>query len=224
MPRKPRLALGAVNLLKMLALKGAASHPIAISSREVGDALGVSQQTADNYMVDLAKRGLVKRALGGRKQHLTLTPDGVDALKSDYLELKEIFETGRPILFKGHVVSGVGEGRYYLSKKGYVDQFRSKLGYSPFPGTLNIRPDPEHLTVIDRVRALPGVRVDGFRAESRTFGGATCYEARLNDTICHLILPDRTHYQDILEFISPKNMRKVLGLEDGDTVSLEILR
>jgi riboflavin kinase len=224
MPRKPRLALGAINLLKMLALKGAASHPVAISSGEVGKALGVSQQTADNYMVDLARRGLVKRALGSRKQHLTLTPAGLETLKSDYLELKEIFETGKPIRFKGTIVSGVGEGRYYLSKKGYVDQFRSKLGYLPYPGTLNVRPAPENLAIMDGVRALPGIRIDGFRAESRTFGGAACYEARLNGTTCHLIVPDRTHYQDILEFISPRNMRKVLGLKDDDTVSMEILR
>jgi riboflavin kinase len=203
---------------------GATTHPVAITSREVGELLGVSQQMADNYLLGLSKRGLIKRALGSRKQHVTLTKAGMDALRVEYTELKQIFEVPRQISIKGQVVSGVGEGRYYLSKEGYVSQFVEKLGYTPFPGTLNIRLPPEHLSVYDDVRGLKGIRIEGFQAENRTFGGATCYEARINGKKCHLILPDRTHYEDTLEIISPKNLRQVLHVDDGDSVNMEILR
>ena len=33
----------------------------------------------------------------------------------------------------------MGEGSYYMSLKGYKKQFKEKLGYEPFPGTLNLK-------------------------------------------------------------------------------------
>ena len=41
----------------------------------------------------------------------------------------------------GVLFSGLGEGAYYIMIKGYRKQFQSKLGFDPFPGTLNLRLD-----------------------------------------------------------------------------------
>ena len=43
----------------------------------------------------------------------------------------------------GEVSSGLGEGRYYISRKSYIIQFQEKLGFIPFLGTLNIRVSQE---------------------------------------------------------------------------------
>ncbi len=78
---------------------------------------------------------------------------------------------------EGEVTGGMGEGRHYISLSGYMKQFKDRLGYEPFPGTLNVRlddrrgPRPRR---DDRPRRGP---IDGWEDDERTFGPATCYAA-----------------------------------------------
>ncbi|MGC2288610.1 MAG: DUF120 domain-containing protein [Thermoplasmata archaeon] len=217
-----RLKAEELRLLRHLAHGGAERTPVEITSREVGEHLDVSQQAADRYLVELAKQGLISRSLGGRKQRLTLTPAGVEALRREYHAYRRVFEGPARLRFAGLVASGLGEGRYYLSQPGYIVQFQERLGYTPYPGTLNIRVDPKELLRIDGLRHWEGIRIDGFQASGRTFGGATCYGGRINGRPCHLIRPDRSHYQDVVELIAPESLRESLQVHDGDTVTVEM--
>jgi len=66
----------------------------------------------------------------------------------------------------GRVVGGLGQGQYYISRKGYRNQFFQKLGFVPFPGTLNIKLDEPF---------NPGphqILIEGFREEERSLGNA----------------------------------------------------
>jgi riboflavin kinase, archaea type len=211
-----------LHLLRYLAHQGADRTPVEITSREVGQELDVSQQAADRYLVELSKRGLISRSLGARKQRLTLTPAGVEVLRKEFHAYRRVFEGPARLRFSGQVTSGLGEGRYYLSQPGYIVQFQERLGYTPFPGTLNIRVDPKELLRIEGVRSWQGIRIDGFQASGRTFGGATCYGGRINGRACHLIRPDRSHYQDVVEVIAAESLRETLGVHDGDTVTVEV--
>ncbi|MGI0151389.1 MAG: DUF120 domain-containing protein [Thermoplasmata archaeon] len=222
-PRAPsRRKSEEVALLKLLALAGAERQPLALSSREVGERLGVSQQAADRYLVALTTQGLLERTFGGRKQHLTLTPAGLEALRAEYSELRRIFEGPAKLTFHGTVASGLGEGRYYLSQPGYTAQFVDRLGYTPYPGTLNVRLSAPDMARVHAVRDWRGTRIDGFSDGGRTFGGATCHAATLTGTAGHLITPDRTHHTDVVEFIAPTFLREGLRLKDGDRVDIEI--
>jgi riboflavin kinase len=217
-----RLKREEISLLKLLAAEGADRTPLALSSREVGERLGVSQQAADRYLVALAAAGLVARSYGGRKQHVSLTESGLAALRKEYSELRRIFEGPARLPLRGSVASGLGEGRYYLSQPGYTEQFVLRLGYTPYPGTLNVRLSPADMARVRAVREWRGIRIDGFSAGGRTFGGATCHAATLNGTAGHLITPDRTHHTDVIEFIAPVFLRETLQLKDGDRVDVEI--
>ncbi len=218
----PRVKAEELKLLRFLAHGGAERTPVEITSREVGEHLEVSQQAADRYLVELAKQGLISRSLGARKQRLTLTPAGVEVLRKEFHAYRRVFEGPARLRFSGQVSTGLGEGRYYLSQPGYVVQFQERLGYTPFPGTLNIRVDPKELLRIDGLRHWDGIRIDGFQASGRTFGGATCYAGRINGRPCQLIRPDRSHYQDVVELIAPECLRESLGVRDGDTVAVEV--
>jgi riboflavin kinase, archaea type len=211
-----------LRLLRFLAHRGAERTPVEITSREVGEHLEVSQQAADRYLVELSKQGLLSRSLGARKQRLTLTPAGMEALRKEFHAYRRVFEGPSRLRFTGQVASGLGEGRYYLSQPGYIVQFQERLGYTPYPGTLNIRVDPKELLRIDGLRHWEGIRIDGFQASGRTFGGATCYGGRINGRPCHLIRPDRSHYQDVVELIAPECLRESLAVHDGDTVTVEV--
>jgi riboflavin kinase len=219
---RPRPKGETLAVLKYLALAGADTTPVVVTSRELGSKIGVSQQAADRYLVGLEKRGLVTRSLAQRRQRLVLTPEAMMLLRAEYHSYHRIFEGPNRLRFSGKVASGLGEGRYYLSQPGYVVQFTERLGYAPYPGTLNIRVGGPALRKMDLTSHWTGLRIDGFQASGRTFGGATCFPARMNGHPCHFIHPDRTHYKDVVEFIAADCLRDALGVKDDDPVELDV--
>lgn len=218
----PRTRGELLAVLKLLAHAGADHTPFVVTSRELGERLGVSQQAADRYLMELERRGLVDRSLASRRQRLSLSPAGLELLRGEYRAYRRIFEGPARLSIPGEVASGLGEGRYYLSQPGYVLQFTERLGYTPYPGTLNVRIRPAEARRMQAVRDWSGIRIDGFEAGGRTFGGATCYPARLSGRACHLIRPDRSHYQDVIEFVASERLRTRLRLKDGDPVTAEL--
>lgn len=220
---RPRPTGDTLAVLKVLAHAGADHTPILITSRELGERIGVSQQAADRYLVALEKRGLLTRSMAARRQRLLLTAEGRALLRAEYQTYRRLFEGPARVSFSGTVTSGLGEGRYYLSQPGYVVQFTERLGYTPYPGTLNVRVGASALRKADLVASWAGgLRIDGFEASGRTFGGATCFPSRLNGHPCHLIHPDRSHYRDVVEFIARDCLREALQLKDGDPVAADI--
>jgi len=220
--RAARLKREEYRLLLLLAGLGAARTPVELSSREVGERLEVSQQAADRYLVALERRQFVTRQLAQRRQRLALTPAGLDELRREYQHLRRLFEGPARLRIAGQVASGLGEGRYYLSQPGYAVQFSGRLGYDPYPGTLNVRVPADERTSLETVRHWTGIRIDGFQASGRTFGGATCFVARIGGRPCHLIVPDRTHHTDVIELIAPISLRETLKLRDDDAVEVEV--
>ncbi|HLM70835.1 MAG TPA: DUF120 domain-containing protein [Thermoplasmata archaeon] len=219
---RPRPKGEALAVLKLLAIAGGDHTPVLLTSREVGERIGVSQQAADRYLLALEAKGLLTRSMAQRRQRLLLTPTAMDLLRSEYHGYRRIFEGPAKASLAGKVTSGLGEGRYYLSQPGYVVQFTERLGYSPYPGTLNVRVGPEALRKASLVSEWTGIRIDGFHASGRTFGGATCFPAQMNNHPCHLIHPDRTHYKDVIEFIARDCLRDALRIKDNDIVEVAI--
>jgi riboflavin kinase len=218
-----RLKAEELQLLKVIAYAGGGHSKVSMTSREAGEKVGASQQAADRYLMRLAKEGYLTRSLSSRRQELTLSPSAIEVLRREYHGYQRIFEGPARLRIRGTVVSGLGEGRYYLSQPGYVLQFSERLGYSPYPGTLNVRVSPEDLLKVAAVKDWNGIRIDGFEASGRTFGGATCLAARLNGRESHLIIPDRSHHKDMIEFIAPVYLRDTLHLKDSDPIEVELL-
>lgn len=209
-------------MLKELALLGAINNRVEISSLELSDQLETSQQTASRYVLELDKLGFITREMGIKKQLIQITDDGADVLKEEYIQYKHIFELPQKIRFDGHVVSGMGEGTYYLAQEGYIEQFHNHCGFKPFPGTLNVKIPHIEKNKLRLIKKFPGMEIEEFRTENRTFGAVKCFNATVNEEPCVLILPSRGHYSSILELISPKNLRKKLNLNDGDPVHISI--
>ena len=116
---------------------------------------------------------------------------------------------------QGRVVGGLGKGQYFISREGYRSQFFQKLGFVPFPGTLNIKLDEAFNPGPDQIR------IEGFREEERTFGKCKCYKIKLNGLEAAIIRPERSSYPlDLAEVISPHRLREALKLEDGDAVEV----
>ena len=105
-------------------------------------------------------------------------------------------------------------------------QFTEKLGFEPYPGTLNLKLNTDYdLKTRSELDAFPAVEVQGFQNEGRTFGTVKCYPAIIENKIKGaLILALRGHYDNsVLEVIAPVHLRKRLNLKDGNKVKVEIL-
>ena len=68
-----------------------------------------------------------------------------------------IFGKQKEIEMNGALETGLGEGGYYISKKGYMTQFEKKLGWKPFEGTFNLRLKEEEVPKIEAMKAADGI-------------------------------------------------------------------
>ena len=208
--------------LKELALLGALKNKIEISSIELGKQIETSQQTASRYLLELDKKGFIIREFGIKKQIITITSLGDEILQKEHLHYRQIFEFTDRIVFKGKVVSGIGEGRYYTEQSGYVDQFKDKLGFLPFPGTLNVEIEFVERNKLRLLKDGKAIIINEFKTKNRTFGAVRCFKAKINGVDGAIVLPLRTHYSNVLEFISEYYLRKKLKIKDGDLVEIII--
>ena len=119
----------------------------------------------------------------------------------------------------------MGEGAYYMSMKGYTKQFKSKLGYIPYPGTLNVQlKEKKYSEAISQLANYEGLKINSFSDGKRTFGWVKCFKSKINNKIdCELILLERTHHDTtIVEFIAKNNIRKSLKIGNKSNVKIKI--
>lgn len=208
--------------LRKIALIGGMDDYVAVSSRELGDALEMSQQSASKRILELLDSGLIVRDLGARKQRIKITQAGIEALKKEYNEYRRIFELTDHITIHGAVKDGMGEGGYYIGQQGYVDQFIDKLGFKPFEGTLNISVDKDDVGKLDLIRGTSGIFINGFTDDGRSFGDVIAYKAKIRNIDCAVVVPERSHYVDVIEIICRYHLRRTLSLNTGDRVELRV--
>ncbi|MFW6121037.1 MAG: DUF120 domain-containing protein [Petrotogales bacterium] len=208
--------------LKELALLGAIRNRIEISSYELAKQLETSQQTASRYLLELDNLQMVTRELGIKKQLIQITSLGTEVLKEEYSQYEQIFDLSNKVIFKGEIVSGMGEGEYYTGQRGYVDQFKEELGFVPYPGTLNVKIEYVERNKLRLLKNYGGIIIKEFKTKNRTFGSVLCFNAKIDSCKGAIVLPKRSHYSNILEFISPHYLRDKLHLKDGDEVEIII--
>jgi riboflavin kinase len=211
--------------LAYLFKRGASKTFVAISTSELSEKLGISQQAVSKQMIEMEADGMIERKRAGRISSIHLTEKGEETLNRFYLLLKEAVEgSERELIIRGRVFTGMGEGAYYVSLNGYRKQFIEKLGFDPYPGTLNLRLVGQDVTLRKRLEIMDGVIIEGFKDGNRTFGSVKCFKAVVGGKYegAALII-ERTHYGDsVLEVISPYNLREKMSLRDGDVVEVSV--
>jgi riboflavin kinase len=129
------------------------------------------------------------------------------------------------IHIKGNIASGQGKGAFFVSQQEYIQQFKEKLGFLPYSGTLNITVQQQKTRSI--IQQATGFIVHGFQTKDKKFGNVKCIDGEIKKgdetRKIVLILPEKSEYTDTLEIIAPFNIRKELELINGDEVEL-ILR
>jgi riboflavin kinase len=215
-------------ILLKLAEMGAHRRTAKISTEYLAGKLGTSQQTASRYLIELDKNGWIKRTITPEGCLLKITDTGIKELKNLYSNLRFLIEAAYPpsITLEGVVFTGLGEGAYYISKERYTKQFIEKLGFEPYPGTLNLKLTTDYdVKTRSELESYPAIEIEGFRNEDRTFGSVKCYPVTIENRVKGaLILALRSHYDtSVIEIIAPVFLRKHLNLKDGHKVKVEVL-
>ena len=128
--------------------------------------------------------------------------------------------SGKKITLECTITSGLGEGAYFMSMQHYKDEIRKKLGFDAYPGTLNLKVDEKELISLNNTKPI---RIEGYISGSKTFGGASCYKAKIKNINGAIIIPDLTKHKNIIEFISQVHLRSKLNLKDNDKIKVELI-
>ena len=212
--------------LSYLLSRGAKHNYVTITTSSLGKNIKKSQQAASKHLVELEQNQFIERIINGRNISVKITPKGFsEMVKLSTILRKSLDSSPTHVDLKGTLISGMGEGAYYMGLKGYTSQFKSKIGYVPFPGTLNVKLDQKiHQEAIKQFETLNGVKIKSFSDGKRTYGWVKCFPAKLNNsTNCELIILERTHHDDsIIELISKSCLRKTAKLKDGSKISIKV--
>ena len=215
-------------VLAKLLTKGALYGFIDITTTTLGNEIMKSQQASSNILLELERMRYIERSRVAHGHKIRVTKEGFSEVKKLSLVLNNAVNLCNQVLcFEGRVVSGVGEGAYYMSLEGYRKQFEKKIGYIPFLGTLNLEIS-DHLSLENRenLESRNYYFINGFSDPNRSYGWVKCYPVMLNDNKkikSHLLILERTHHaKNMLELISPLNLKRVLNIRNGDYINVKI--
>ncbi len=212
--------------LTELLVRGARHNYVEITTKELGKSIGKSQQAASKHLLDLESNGYVHRTRKGQGFSIRVTEKGYDEMSKLFHALKASLESApKEVRFEGVVVSGVGDGAYYMSLAGYKKQFVEKLGFEPYPGTLNIKlTDQVYVNSKRELERYPGIFIEGFSDGKRTYGWVKCYPAKINNKVeGALLILERTHHDDsIIEVISPVRIKDIAKIDYGDRLTVTV--
>jgi riboflavin kinase, archaea type len=216
-----------IYMMLKLAEMGAYRRIAKISTEFLAEKLGISQQTASRYLIELERKGWITRNITTEGSLIKIDEQGSRELLKLYSNLKVLVEKTYPpsVTLEGTVFAGLGEGAYYIGRESYRKQFAEKLGFDPYPGTLNLKLATDYdIKTRMELEAYPALEVSGFSNEDRTFGLVKCYPAIIGNKVKGAIITAlRSHYDvSVLEIIAPVCLRKQLSLKDGCKVKVEV--
>jgi riboflavin kinase len=228
MPTTADIKLQHILTIVELLSKGARHNFIEVTTAELGKSISRSQQAASKHLLELENSGYIERIRRGQKFAVRVTDKGHTEIQNLFSSLHAALESSPAAIdFEGSVVSGMGEGAYYMSLEGYRRQFKDKLGYEPYPGTLNVRlVDQLYMNARRELGRHPSIFVDGFSDSTRTYGWVKCYRAIINDGAVDnaaVLVLERTHYDDsMLEVIAPVSIKQAAGIKNGDRIKVQV--
>ena len=212
--------------LSYLLSKGAKHNYVTITTDSLGKNIKKSQQSASKHLLELEQNQFIERIISGRNISVKITNKGFsEMVKLSTILQKSLNSFPSHVEIKGTLISGMGEGAYYMGLKGYTKQFKSKIGYVPFPGTLNVKIHQKiHQEAIKQFINLNGININSFSDGKRTYGWVKCFPAKINNSVdCNLILLERTHHDNsVVELISKLCLRKSAKLKEGSKISIKI--
>jgi len=124
----------------------------------------------------------------------------------------------------GEVVTGVKKAAYFTQLNWVQEQCMEKLGFQPYPGTLNLNIVGDDLPVIEELQKEEGVKLIPPDPE---FCTARVLSVALGAVRGAIIIPAedvKVHGKHIIEVMAPVKLRDAFNVNDGNSLTLIIER
>ena len=119
----------------------------------------------------------------------------------------------------GGVFTGQGEGKKYVELSWVKQQIKEKLGFNPYPGTLNLRLDEKNVKRRVLLEKDANMRV----CHSEGYCTGLLFKASLDGVVCGVVIPQVENYpENVLEVVASVNLKQKLRLRDGDLVTVTV--
>ena len=122
----------------------------------------------------------------------------------------------------GIIVSGVKQGAFFTQLDWVQEQCLKKLGFKPYPGTLNLKVAIDDIQTLEKIWQKEGIEL--VPPDSGYCSGYV-FPVSIRGITGAIVAPDedvRVHGKNIVEIISPLGLKDALGVDDGDSLTLEI--
>ena len=129
----------------------------------------------------------------------------------------------RNLIITGKIVSGSREGAYFTQIDWVLRQCDEKLGFKPYPGTLNLEISAEDLPIIESLDKEKGIALV---SPDPKFCNGKAIPVSLGEISAAIIIPEekvRVHPKNIIEIIAPLNLKASLNFRDGDSITVALI-
>ncbi len=120
---------------------------------------------------------------------------------------------------RGKIVSGVKKGAFFTQLDWVRSQCKEKLGFDPYPGTLNLEVEKEIVQELMKEKGVRLVPPDPKFCEGRAL------RVSIGKQKGAIITPSeevRVHGENVIEIMAPVRIKWDLGVEDGDIISIYV--
>ena len=125
-------------------------------------------------------------------------------------------------IIAGKIICGVKQGNFFTQLEWFQEQCDEKLGFKPYPGTLNLEISGEYLPIIESLNREEGIELI---SPDPKFCNAKAFSVSLGEISGAIIMPDekvRVHAKNIIEIVAPLKIKAALNVADGDLISVAI--
>lgn len=130
--------------------------------------------------------------------------------------------TANDIILIGKVISGQKKAAFFTGLDWVMAQCQEKLGFQPFPGTLNLELDSNSAGLMKQVSETTGLKLI---PPEEHFCEAEIRPVAIQGLPGAVILPPdevRIHDETVMEILAPCSLKEELGLFNGDSLPVQL--
>ena len=123
---------------------------------------------------------------------------------------------------KGKIICGAKQGAFFTQLDWVQEQCLEKLGFAPWPGTLNLEIPMDAVAVIEELKATKGLELV---SPDSNYCSGHVFPVSIEGLPAAVVLPAedvRVHAKNIVEIISPEMLKDTLDVKDGDQITITI--
>jgi CTP-dependent riboflavin kinase len=124
------------------------------------------------------------------------------------------------VVLNGRVVSGGEKAAFFTQLTWVQNQCHEKLGFFPYPGTLNLEIVKEDLHLVNALRTQSATELI---SPDQGYCTGKTFPVEIDEIHGALILPPEEvsiHGRNIVEVMAEVRLRDALGVDDGDRLTL----